>query len=115
MSINRLIISGNLTRDPELRETKTGVPVLAMTVAFNDSVKGENGTYQQYANFIDVAMFGASAKNIHPYLHKAQHVTLDGKLRYQTFEKNGETRSKLEMVASDIDFQGTPMKDDAHA
>lgn len=110
MSINRTIISGNLTRDPELRETKAGVPVLSFTIAFNDRVKQENGQTLEYPNYIDCALFGTSAKNIHPYLHKAQHVCADGKLRYNEFEQNGSKRSKLELIVNEIDFSGTAQK-----
>lgn len=113
MSINRTVISGNLTRDPELRETKAGVPVLSFTVAFNDRVKQEDGKTLEFPNYIDCALFGTSAKNIHPYLHKAQHVCVSGKLRYSEWENpDGSKRNKIELIASEIDFQGSAKVED---
>lgn len=104
MSINRTVISGNLTRDPELRETKNGTPVLGLSVAFSDYVKGEDGASVEKPNFIDASIFGTRATNIASHLSKGDHVTLDGKLRYGEWEKDGVRHSKIELVVDDIDF-----------
>ena len=72
MSINRVIISGNLTRDPELRSTASGLPVLGFGVAVNDRRKNQQtGEWEDYPNFIDCTMFGARAESLSRYLGRA--------------------------------------------
>ena len=69
MSINRVIISGNLTRDPELRQTQSGMPVLGLGVAVNDRRKNQTtGEWEDYPNFIDCTMFGSRAEALSRYL-----------------------------------------------
>lgn len=105
MSINRVSISGNLTRDPELRTTASGMAVLSLGIAVNDRRKNnQTGEWEDYANFIDCTMFGTRAQTIAQYLHKGQRVMLDGKLRYSTWERDGQKRSKLEVIVDDIDL-----------
>lgn len=112
MSINQTVISGNLTRNPELKQTKKGIDFLTFTVAFNDQVR-DGDTFKQYPNFIDVTYYGTSAKNIYPYLRKAQHVCVSGKLRYSEWENpDGSKRNKIELIASEIDFQGSAKVED---
>lgn len=108
MSINRVIISGNLTRDPEVRTTQSGMPVMSLGIAVNDRRKnGQTGEWEDYANFIDCTMFGNRAQNVAQYLSKGQRVMIDGKLRYSTWERDGQKRSKIEVIIDDLDFQGT--------
>lgn len=108
MSINRVSLSGNLTRDPELRTTASGMAVLSLGIAVNDRRKNnQTGEWEDYANFIDCTMFGTRAQTIAQYLHKGQRVMLDGKLRYSTWERDGQKRSKIEVIIDDIDFSGT--------
>lgn len=105
MSINRAIISGNLTRDAELRSTASGTPVMQFGVAVNDRVKnGASGEWEDRPNFIDCTMFGARAEKIAQYLSKGSKVTVEGKLRWSQWEKDGEKRSKLEVVVDEIEF-----------
>lgn len=107
MSINSVTLSGNLTRDPELRTTATGYPVLNFGIAVNDRRKNSTtGEWEDYANFVDCSMFGTRAEAVAPFLSKGSHVTLNGKLRYSTWEKDGQKRNKLEVVVDDIDFTG---------
>ena len=107
MSINRVVISGNLTRDPELRHTQSGMPVLSMGVAVNDRRKNQQtGEWEDYPNFIDCTMFGGRAEGVSKYLTKGTKVSIEGKLRWSQWEKDGQKRSKLEVVGEDIDFQG---------
>ena len=71
MSINRVVISGNLTRDPELRATASGMPVLGFGVAVNDRRKNQQtGEWEDYPNFIDCTMFGARAQSVSRFLSK---------------------------------------------
>lgn len=106
MSINRVVISGNLTRDPELRATSGGMSVLKMGVAVNDRRKNQqSGEWEDYANFVDVTMFGARAEAVSRFLSKGTKVAIEGKLRWSQWEsQQGEKRSKLEVVADEIEF-----------
>ncbi len=108
MSINRVVISGNLTRDPEVRTTQSGMPVMSLGIAVNDRRKNsQTGEWEDYANFIDCTMFGNRAQNVSQYLSKGQRVVIEGKLRYSTWERDGQKRSKIEVIIDDLDFQGT--------
>ena len=99
MSINRVIISGNLTRDPELRSTAGGTSVLGFGVAVNDRRKNQQtGEWEDYPNFIDCTMFGARADALNKYLSKGTKVTIEGKLRWSQWERDGQKRSKIEVI-----------------
>jgi len=105
MSINRVVISGNLTRDVELRQTAGGTPVLGLGVAVNDRRKNpQTGEWEDSANFVDCTMFGARAQGIAQYLSKGTKVTIEGKLRWSQWERDGQKRSKLEVVVDEIEF-----------
>ena len=107
MSINRVVISGNLTRDPELRTTASGMPIMSLGVAVNDRRKNnQTGEWEDYANFIDCTMFGTRAQNIQLFLSKGTNVTIEGKLRWSQWERDGQKRSKIEVIVDDIDFGG---------
>lgn len=111
MSINRVTISGNLTRDSEVRYTKSGMPVLSFSIAVNDRRKNAHGEWEDYANYVECTMFGSRAEKISRYLSKGTHVALDGKLRYSTWERDGNKRSKLEVIVDDIDFKSGAKQD----
>ena len=105
MSINRVVISGNLTRDAELRRTQSGMAILNLGVAVNDRRRNnQTGEWEDYANFIDCILFGARADAIANYLTKGTKVAVEGKLRWSQWEKNGEKRSKIEVVVDEIEF-----------
>lgn len=106
MSINRVIISGNLTRDPELKRTQGGMAVLQLGLAVNDRRKNQQtGEWEDVANFVDCTMFGTRAEKVAQYLAKGSKVTVEGKLRYHAWEaKDGGKRSKLEVVVDEIDL-----------
>ena len=105
MSINRVVISGNLTRDPEVRTTQSGMPVMSLGIAVNDRRKNnQTGEWEDYANFIDCTMFGTRAQNVSQYLSKGQRVMIEGKLRYSQWERDGQKRSKIEVIIDDLDF-----------
>lgn len=108
MGINRVVLSGNLTRDPEVRQTASGTSVLSLGLAVNDRRKNsQTGEWEDYANFVDCTMFGSRGANLSQYLSKGQRVAIEGKLRYSTWERDGQRRSKLEVIIDDIDFQGS--------
>ena len=105
MSINRVAISGNLTRDPELRQTASGMAVLGFSVAVNDRRKNQQTEqWEDYPNYIDCSMFGTRAEKIAPYLSKGTKVAIAGKLRWSQWERDGQMRSKVEVIVDEIEF-----------
>lgn len=112
MGINRVTISGNLTRAPELRTTPSGTSVLSLGVAVNDRHKNQRtGEWEDYPNFVDCTMFGARAEKLAQYLAKGAKVAIDGRLRYESWESNGQKRSRLSVVVDDIELMSR--RDDA--
>lgn len=106
MSINKVLITGNLTRDPELRETPSGFQVLSFGVAVNDRRKNnQTGQWEDYANFVDCTMFGARAASVSRFLTKGSKVAIEGKLRWSQWQaQDGSKRSKLEVIVDEIEF-----------
>ena len=106
MSINRVNISGNLTRDPELRVTGSGTQILSFGVAVNDRRRNpQSGEWEDYPNYVDCVVFGARAEPLSRFLSKGAKVALEGKLRYSSWEsKDGGRRSKLEVVVDEVEF-----------
>lgn len=105
MSINRVVISGNLTRDPDLRSTASGMPVLGFGVAVNDRRKNQQtGEWEDYPNFIDCTMFGARSQSVSRFLSKGSKVAIEGKLRWSQWERDGQKRSKIEVIVDEIEF-----------
>lgn len=105
MSINRVEISGNLTRDAELRGAQGNV--CALGVAVNDRRKNpQTDEWEDVPNFVDCILFGSRAEKLQPYLTKGSKVAIAGKLRYSTWEDqaSGQQRSRLEVVVDDIEF-----------
>ena len=108
MSINRVMISGNLTRDAELRSTQSGTSMLGMGIAVNDRRKNQRtGEWEDWPNFVDCAMFGTRAEKLRPYLTKGTKVAIEGKLSYRSWEKDGQRRSKLEVIVDEIEFMSS--------
>lgn len=106
--INRLEISGNLTRDPEVRSTASGMTVVSFGVAVNDRVKNnQTDEWVDRPNFVDCTMFGKRAESVSKYLSKGIKVFIAGKLRWSQWEdKNGNKRNNLEAIVDDIVFTG---------
>ena len=106
MSINHVNISGNLTRDPELRSTAGGTNILSFGVAVNDRRKNpQTGKWENVPNFIDCIVFGQRAEALSRFISKGAKVAIEGKLRYSAWEtKEGQRRSKLEVVVDEIEF-----------
>ena len=105
MSINRVMISGNLTRDAEIRSTQSGMAILGFGVAVNDRRKNQQtGEWEDYPNFVDCTMFGTRAEAVSRFLAKGNKVAIEGKLRYSSWEKDGQRRSKLEVIVDEIEF-----------
>jgi single-strand DNA-binding protein len=108
MSINRVVISGNLTRDPELRATAGGMQVMSLGVAVNDRRKNQQtGEWEDFPNFVDCTMFGTRAESLARFLSKGTKVAIEGKLRWSQWERDGQKRSKLEVVVDDLEFMSS--------
>ena len=106
MSINRVNITGNLTRNPELRATAGGTQMLAFGVAVNDRRRNQQtGEWEDVPNFVDCIVFGSRAEAVSRFISKGSKVAIEGKLRYSAWEtKEGQRRSKLEVIVDEIDF-----------
>ena len=108
MSINRVLISGNLTRDPELRQTAGGMAILSFGVAVNDRRRNpQSGNWEDYANYIDCTMFGNRANSLSNILTKGMKVAIEGKLRYSQWERDGQKRSKIEVIVDELEFMSS--------
>lgn len=105
MGINRVCISGNLTRDPELRSTAGGTSVMGFGVAVNERRKNsQTGEWEDYPNFVDCTLFGKRAEALEQYLSKGAKVAIEGRLRYSSWEKDGQKRSKLGVIVEEIEL-----------
>jgi single-strand DNA-binding protein len=99
----RVVLVGNLTRDPELRTTGGGTSVTTLGIAVNERVKkGDN--WEDYVNFFDVTVWGNSAENCAKHLGKGSPVAVDGRLRQDRWEKDGQKRSAVKVVAESVQF-----------
>lgn len=104
MSVNRVVISGNLTHEPEMRSTADGTPALGFSVAVVDRRMNASGDWVDYPNYVDCTLFGKRGNSILQYLHKGTRVVVDGKLRFSKWESNGTMYRKLEVIVKDIEF-----------
>ena len=105
MSINRVNISGNLTRDPEMRASQSGTQILSFGVAVNDRRRNpQSGEWEDVPNFIDCVVFGNRADALQRLLTKGMKVAIEGKLRWSQWEKDGQKRSKIEVIVDEVEF-----------
>lgn len=108
MSINKVVITGNLTRDAEVRTTSGGTTVSNIGVAVNDRVRNSStGEWEDYANFINCVIFGKRAEGISPYLKKGMKVAIEGRLRYSAWETEGQKRNKIEVIVDEIELMSS--------
>lgn len=106
MAINKATITGNITRDPELRQTQGGTSVLTIGVAVNDRRKNQQtGEWEDYPNYIDCTIFGNRATGVAPHLQKGMKVAIEGKLNQSRWQaEDGTNRSKIGIIVDDIEF-----------
>ena len=103
-SFNRVILMGNLTRDPELRYTPNGLAVTTIGMAINNRFK-QGEEWKDEVCFVDVVVFGKQAENCSEYLSKGKLVLIEGRLQWRSWEdQNGQKRSKHEVVALNVQF-----------
>jgi single-strand DNA-binding protein len=109
-NINRVILTANLTRDPELRSTGGGTSVCSLRVASNTRRKnGQTGEWEDKPNFFDVTVWGKQAENCARFLTKGRACAIDGRLEWREFtDKQGNKRQAVEIVADSVQFIGGP-------
>src|SRR5215467_2620993 len=107
-NINRVVLVGNLTRDPELRHTPSGTPVCSLRVAVNTRRKDESGQWVDKPNYFDVTAWGQQGENCAQYLSKGRPVAIDGRLEWREWEaQDGSKRQAVEIVADSVQFLGS--------
>jgi single-strand DNA-binding protein len=105
-SFNRVILVGNLTRDPELRYIPSGTAVAEVGLAVNDRRKAANGEWVEETTFVDVTLWARTAEIASEYLSKGSPVLIEGRLKYDSWEKEGKKHSKLRVVGERMQMLG---------
>ena len=106
-SINRVVLVGNLTRDPELRHTPSGTAVCSLRLAVNTRRKDESGQWTDKPNYFDITVWGQQGENCAQYLSKGRPVAIDGRLEWREWEaQDGAKRQAVEVVAESVQFLG---------
>lgn len=105
-NFNKVILAGNLTRDPELRYTPKGTAIAKIGLAINRKWKSETGEMKEETTFVDVNAFGKTAETVGQYLKKGRPILIEGRLRYETWDdkQSGQKRSKLGVVMESFQF-----------
>src|SRR5579885_2289463 len=106
-NINRVVLVGNLTRDPELRHTPGGTPVCSLRIAVNSRRRDESGNWTDKPNFFRISVFGNQAESCAQYLSKGRPVAIDGRLDWRQWEQDGVKREAVEIVAESVQFLGS--------
>lgn len=102
--MNRVEITGNLTRDPELKLTTKGNTILSFSVAVNERQRNASGEWEDYPNYVDCVMFGNRAEVVSRFLAKGSKVVVEGRLHQSRWEKDGQRRSKLEVYVDNVEW-----------
>lgn len=103
-SLNQVFLMGNLTRDPELRQTPTGQSVCSFSLALNRAYKNSNDEWQEATDYIDIVSWGPLAERVSQYLSKGRRCLVQGRLQSRSWEQDGAKRSKVEVLANDVTF-----------
>lgn len=103
-SVNQVTLMGNLTRDPELRQTPTGQSVCSFSLALNRSYKAADGEWQEATDYIDVVAWAGLGERVAQYLSKGRRCLVQGRLQSRSWEQEGQKRSKVEVLANDVTF-----------
>ncbi|MFL5822538.1 MAG: single-stranded DNA-binding protein [Solirubrobacteraceae bacterium] len=106
MNINRVVLTGNLTRDPELRATSGGLAVCKLGIAVNTRRKGSDGQWEEKPNYFRVTVFGRQAESCSNYLKKGRAVAIDGRLEWSSWENEGQKRESIDIIADTVQFLG---------
>ncbi len=114
-SLNQVTLMGNLTRDPDLRETPSGQKVTSFSLALNRSYKDSNGEWQEATDFVDIVCWGPLAERVDQYLSKGRKCLVQGRLQSRNWEQDGQKRSKVEVLAADVTFLDSRNNNDESA
>ena len=107
-NINRVVLTGNLTRDPELRNTPSGTPVCSLRIASNTRRKDSSGNWVDKPNYFDVTVWGAQGENCAQYLSRGRPVAVDGRLEWREWDdQNGNKRQAVDIIADSVQFLGS--------
>jgi len=114
-NFNKVILAGNLTRDPELRYTPKGTAVARIGIAINRTWKNEAGETKEETTFVDVDAFGRQAEVIAQYLKRGRPILMEGRLRYEQWDdkQTGQKRSKLGVVLEGFQFMDSGNRGDS--
>jgi single-strand DNA-binding protein len=108
-TINRVVLVGRLTRDPELRALPSGLKVCGLRIACNTARRDCGGEYRDKPNYFDASVYGASAENLSRYTHKGSRVAVDGRLESREWEtSNQQKREAVSVVADTVLFLDSP-------
>jgi single-strand DNA-binding protein len=106
-SVNRVVVVGNLTRDPELRHTPSGMAVCSLRIAVNSRQKQADGQWGEKPNYFSVTVWGQQGENCAQYLSKGRPVAVDGRLDWREYQaQDGTKREAIEIVADSVQFLG---------
>lgn len=103
-SLNQVILMGNLTRDPELRQTPNGQNVCSFSLALNRSYRDQQGEWQEATDYVDVVAWAQLGERVNQYLSKGRRCLVQGRLQSRSWEQEGQKRSKVEVLANDVTF-----------
>jgi single-strand DNA-binding protein len=107
-NINRVVLTGNLTRDPELRNIPSGMSVCSLRIACNTRRKDGSGNWVDKPNYFDVTVWGAQGENCAQYLAKGRPVAVDGRLEWREWDdKDGNKRQSVDIIADSVQFLGS--------
>jgi single-strand DNA-binding protein len=104
MNINKVILFGNLTRDPEIKSLPSGMQVATFGIATNRVFRDRSGNKQEQADFHNIVVFGRQAETVSQYLKKGSSAFVEGRIQTRSWEKDGEKRSRTEIVAERVQF-----------
>lgn len=103
-SVNQVTLMGNLTRDPELRNTPSGQSVCSFSLALNRAYKDQSGEWKEATDYIDVVAWGPLGERVAQYLAKGRRCLVQGRLQSRSWEQDGQKRNKVEVLAQDVTF-----------
>jgi single-strand DNA-binding protein len=107
-NINRVVLVGNLTRDPELRQTPSGTSVCGLRIAVNTRRKDSSGQWTEKPNYFDITVWGQQGENCAQYLSKGRPVAIDGRLEWREWDaQDGTKRQAVEVIADTVQFLGS--------
>ncbi len=105
-NINRVVLTGNLTRDPELRNLPSGTAVCSLRLAVNTRRKGSSGEWEDKPNYFDITVWGAQGENCARYLAKGRPIAVDGRLEWREWGDEGSKRQAIDIIADTVQFLG---------